>query len=801
MQFYWGDDMIKNKRKVNYKGIFLAAVIIILVGAVFAKIFYNSSQNRVLDTLGELSDQEAQVILKEVEKGKQVLVNLAVYIGQDETVDVDNILERLKALDQKNHFKRMGLIFPNGRAYTTDDKVLDLYGREYFKRSMEGETVISDTLLDLNGGGKINVYSTPVTFKDGSKCVLFATYEMEQFEEILSADAFGGEGWCYIIGNSGKRIAGDSTESPEKSRAGSGADSSADSNADNSADNSTESSMESGEDSIEESRGDNREDSGLGNFNNIFQVLNGREGENEEAIACMKSDMTNGGRGNVLIRGRNECYIYYQPLGVNDWYLLNVVPVSLVEKDINGQLVMTYLFAVICMAAILILLLNTGRVRKRSQEEIEHAAFVDDITGGGTFAKFKIDAERILAQNRGKKYAVVSLNVLKFQYVNDLFGYGEGNDVLRHISETFSKNLKEDESIGRREADHFIVLLRRQSREELRNRIEELIEECGAFFSKEKRDYEIKMLAGIYEIEDNITRIEVMADRADMALSREDRGPFEICAFYDDTIRNKKIQEKEIEDSFESALARREFVVYYQPKFDIRAGRFYGAEALIRWDSPEKGLIAPNAFIHVFEGNGTIVRMDQYIFEEVCRQIARWLEMGYEVTPVSVNVSRVHLYRKDFVDSYLEIINKYRVPVELIQLELTETVLFDNGEILANILGEFRKMGIRILMDDFGSGYSSIAMLKELPIDELKLDKTLVEQYDASIKGQKILKSITELSHELDLKVVAEGVETKEEYDFLEKINCDYIQGYYCAKPMPVAEYEEKVLDKTVYLS
>ena len=161
----------------------------------------------------------------------------------------------------------------------------------------------------------------------------------------------------------------------------------------------------------------------------------------------------------------------------------------------------------------------------------------------------------------------------------------------------------------------------------------------------------------------------------------------------------------------------------------------------------------------------------------------------------------MHLYRKDFVDSYLEIINKYRVPVELIQLELTETVLFDNGEILANILGEFRKMGIRILMDDFGSGYSSIAMLKELPIDELKLDKTLVEQYDASIKGQKILKSITELSHELDLKVVAEGVETKEEYDFLEKINCDYIQGYYCAKPMPVAEYEEKVLDKTVYLS
>ena len=165
--------------------------------------------------------------------------------------------------------------------------------------------------------------------------------------------------------------------------------------------------------------------------------------------------------------------------------------------------------------------------------------------------------------------------------------------------------------------------------------------------------------------------------------------------------------------------------------------------------------------------------------------------MGYEVTPVSVNVSKVHLYRTDFVESYLGIIRRYKVPVELLQLELTETVLFDNEQMLKTILEEFRRAGIQILMDDFGSGYTSIGMLKDMPIDEIKLDKSLVEDYGQSVRVQKILKSIISLSHELGLEVVAEGVEIQQEYDFLAGIGCDYIQGYFCSKPLPADSYTE----------
>ena len=186
-----------------------------------------------------------------------------------------------------------------------------------------------------------------------------------------------------------------------------------------------------------------------------------------------------------------------------------------------------------------------------------------------------------------------------------------------------------------------------------------------------------------------------------------------------------------------------------------------------------------------------IVRLDQYVFERVCIQIRRWLDLGYEVTPVSVNVSKVHLYRTDFVESYLGIIRRYKVPVELLQLELTETVLFDNEQMLKTILEEFRRAGIQILMDDFGSGYTSIGMLKDMPIDEIKLDKSLVEDYGQSVRVQKILKSIISLSHELGLEVVAEGVEIQQEYDFLAGIGCDYIQGYFCSKPLPADSYTE----------
>lgn len=740
-----GEKMMKQEeRKRGYFNIALAAIIIVTLGIVFARLFYISSQDKILNTLGEISEQEVQVLCKEIEKGKQTLSNLAVYIGQDESLDMGVVLQRLMAVDDVNGFKRMGIIRSDGQAYTTDAKVMYLGDREYFKISMDGEEAVSDTLIDVEGGGKINVYSAPVTFQDGSRCVLFATYEMVFFENTISTTTFKGTGHSYVVKKDGEHIAGQS------------------------------------------------EEDGFGDFENLFEMLRSSE-KNQAAVSQMKTDMGNGASGSVTITLGSKSYIYYQPLDINGWYLLNVVPVSVVDRDINGSLVLTYLFAFICIIALIILLLNIGRERRRSREAIEKAAFVDPVTGGNTFAKFKLDAQSVLRTDRGGSYVMAVLNILKFQYINDLFGYEEGNRALRYIAGVILRNLTEEENFGRKEGDHFIILMKYESDEAVQKRMEEMIEDVCGFARQEKKPYEIKMLAGVYKIEERMIPVDTMADRAEMALTRDDRKPFECCTFYDDTIRNKKIREKEIEDSFEEALRAGEFVVYYQPKYDIRKDRFFGAEALIRWRTSDGSLVAPDAFIGIYEGNGMIVRLDQYVFERVCLQIRKWLDLGYEVTPVSINVSKVHLYRTDFVESYLEIISRYKVPVELIQLELTETVLFDNEKILKKILEEFRRAGIQILMDDFGSGYTSIGMLKDMPIDEIKLDKSLVDDYGQSVRVQKILKSIISLSHELGLEVVAEGVEIKQEYDYLAKIGCDYIQGYYCSRPLPVDSYTKLV--------
>ena len=738
-----GEKMMKQeKRKWGYFNIALAAIIIVTLGIVFARLFYISSQDKILNTLGEISEQEVKVLRKEIEKGKQTLNNLAVYIGQDESLDMEAVLKKLTAVDNVNGFKRMGIIRPDGQAFTTDSKEMYLGDREYFNISMNGEQAVSDTLIDVEGGGKINVYSAPVTFRDGSRCVLFATYEMVSFENTLSTTTFKGTGHSYVVKKDGEHIAGQSMKG------------------------------------------------GLGAFENVFELLGASE-KNQAAVSQMKSDMGSGASGSVTVTAGDKSYIYYQPMEINGWYLLNIVPVSVVERDINGSLVLTYLFAVICIIALIILLLNIGRERRRGREAIEKAAFVDPVTGGNTFAKFKMDAQRVLRTDRGGTYAMTVLNISKFQYINDLFGYEEGNRVLRHIADVISRSLTGEETFGRKEVDHFIILMKYGSDEAMQERMEELIEETCSFARQEKKPYEIKLLAGVYKIEEKMISIDTMADRAEMALARDDRKPFQRCTFYDDTIRDRKIREKEIEDSFEAALRAGEFVVYYQPKYDIRKDRFFGAEALIRWKTSDGSLIAPDSFIGIYEGNGMIVRLDQYVFERVCIQIRRWLDLGYEVTPVSVNVSKVHLYRTDFVESYLGIIRRYKVPVELLQLELTETVLFDNEQMLKTILEEFRRAGIQILMDDFGSGYTSIGMLKDMPIDEIKLDKSLVEDYGQSVRVQKILKSIISLSHELGLEVVAEGVEIQQEYDFLAGIGCDYIQGYFCSKPLPADSYTE----------
>ena len=257
-------------------------------------------------------------------------------------------------------------------------------------------------------------------------------------------------------------------------------------------------------------------------------------------------------------------------------------------------------------------------------------------------------------------------------------------------------------------------------------------------------------------------------------------------------MQNDQIWTHKVENDMERALINREFQVYLQPKYSTKEEVISGAEALVRWIHPTEGFVAPYRFIPIFENNGFIIHLDDYMITEVARLQAKWIAEGKKVVPISVNVSRVHFAREDLAEHICKLVDQFGVPHNVIELELTESAFFDDKDMLLNTIKRLKAYGFEISMDDFGAGYSSLNSLKELPLDVVKLDAGFFREADEDGRGKVIVGDTISLAKKLDMKIVAEGIETREQVDFLATQDCDLIQGYYFAKPMPVAEFEQK---------
>ena len=262
-------------------------------------------------------------------------------------------------------------------------------------------------------------------------------------------------------------------------------------------------------------------------------------------------------------------------------------------------------------------------------------------------------------------------------------------------------------------------------------------------------------------------------------------------AFYDGKIRDKALREKDYEHIMPTALEQHEFECYLQPKYGLKSRHIEGAEALIRWNSKEFGFVYPNEFIPLSEKNGFVVELDFFILEEVCRSMRRWLDDGREPVVISVNQSRLHLNYDDYIWRLREIVDKYEIPYEYIELELTESVFTENMEKLLTIMHKLHDIGFKLSLDDFGSGYSSLNMLKDIPVDVVKIDREFFNGTVNSEKGRAVISTVVDLAKNLDMEVISEGVETLEQVEFLTEINCAMVQGYYFAKPMPIPAFEE----------
>ncbi len=394
------------------------------------------------------------------------------------------------------------------------------------------------------------------------------------------------------------------------------------------------------------------------------------------------------------------------------------------------------------------------------------------------------EIEKIHQRNPQIAYAVFFFDIVKFKAINDIFGYEEGDAILKYIADFLRSGALPVVCASRISGDKFACLadVTNADVEEIAKR---LIDAVKAY----KISFEMIVNVGAYALTDADGNGNGMLDKAILAQASVKGDYNKSVAVYDENIRNAMLSEQEVFAEMNAALAGEHFVVYYQPQYNHSTGMLVGAEALVRWQHPQKGMISPAQFIPVFEKNGFITKLDFYVFEKVAAFIQRSLEKGYSVVPVSVNFSKHDIFSQDFVETLDAIRAKYGVPAKYLRIEITESVLVGNNTAVNEIINRLHERGYVIEMDDFGSGYSSLNVLKDLDFDIIKLDMLFMRNEGKNKRGGTILSSVVNMAKWLNLPIIAEGVETAEQADFLQSIGCNYIQGYLYSKPLPEAEY------------
>ena len=394
-------------------------------------------------------------------------------------------------------------------------------------------------------------------------------------------------------------------------------------------------------------------------------------------------------------------------------------------------------------------------------------------------------AQEVLVRNPDKEYNIVCSNIVNFKLYNDTFGIPAGDRLLKNFAAAIEEFQGEGVVAGRYGGDRFVILQER-GREIAQRSIFE--RSMRADRPDDLRNVDIKW--GIYEITDRYLPMEYMCDRAMLAADSIKGQYNQIIAIYDDALRKKLLREQNITSSMEAALENNQFTVYFQPKYRASDSRLCGAEALVRWIHPEWGFMSPGEFIPLFEKNGFISKLDQFVWERTCAQIREWQDKGYPPLPVSVNVSRADVFQSDLAESLSNLTKKYGIDPKLLHLEITESAYTENSKQIISMVDQLRARGFIIEMDDFGSGYSSLNMLSQLKLDVLKLDMKFVQSETSQGTDRGVLRLVVEMAHRMNLSVVAEGVETQQQLSRLQEIGCDYVQGYLFSKPIPAADYD-----------
>lgn len=730
----------------------LCIAIFVAMASVFMANTISALDGEVNDYIDRAASQKCDIVESAIRNDVNTVKNFAACASNYKTTDESLVIKMIKDLENScSTIDAFIIADENGDVITSKNISKNISAREYYKRAMNGEVYISKTIYSEPDEKMVNAIAAPI-YGDYRRIVgmVAGICDTRSYNNLIDMSFSGKENDSngYVLNSDGEVIM-------------------------------------SGENAL----GDYVP---MGDLFFSSDILAGVE---ESVRNAVKDNFAKvGGSGIVKSVCKGEKYVaYYSGMsGFDNLHYLLIFKENVVAAEQNHYTminILMYAFFVliliIVITAYIVIVRVSFRRLAKANEEVSRIAYTDSITGYGTWDKFVLDAKSLL-RHEYRRYALVSFDIDKFKAINDMYGHDEGNRVLKLIADTVNRNLQDGETFSRINSDNYYILMLYSSDSDTARRIGSLIQAI---------EYEITEFVpvlsfGIYRITDKSVSIRRMGDLADIAKRTVKYGDDSAYTFYSESMLEKMREEKRIENEMQTALDMHEFCVFYQPKVSLDGKvNLTGAEALVRWIK-DGTVISPGKFIPLFEKNRFIIKLDYYIMDQVCQKIKQW-ESYYPHLLISVNMSRAHLRDPQFVEKLNDICLSHGVSTSSIEIEITESAAYGSLDVLTAVFKQLKDYGFHISIDDFGSGYSSLNMLKDLPADVLKIDRAFLAESNSNKRANDILGYVIRMAASLGMHTICEGIETDDQAKLLGGLGCEMAQGFYFAKPMPSDSFEE----------
>lgn len=730
----------------------LCIAIFVVIASLFMANTISALDGEVNNYIDRAASQKCDIVESAIRNDVNTVKNFAACAINYKTTDENLVIKMIKDLENScSTIDAFIIADENGDVITSKNISKNISAREYYKRAMNGEVYISKAIYSEPDEKMVNAIAAPI-YGDYKRIVgmVAGICDTRSYNNLIDM-SFGGkenDSNGYVLNSDGEVIM-------------------------------------SGENAL----GDYVP---MGDLFFSSDILAGVE---ESVRNSVKDNFAKvGGSGIVKSVCKGEKYVaYYSGMsGFDNLHYLLIFKENVVAAEQNHYTMMNILMyaffvliLIIVITAYIVIVRVSFRRLTKANEEVSRIAYTDSITGYSTWDKFVLDAKSLL-RHEYRRYALVSFDIDKFKAINDMYGHEEGNRVLKLIADTVNRNLQDGETFSRINSDNYYILMLYSSDSDTARRIGSLIQAI---------EYEITEFVpvlsfGIYRITDKSVSIRRMGDLADIAKRTVKYGDASAYTFYSESMLEKMREEKRIENEMQTALDMHEFCVFYQPKVSLDGKvNLTGAEALVRWIK-DGTVISPGKFIPLFEKNRFIVKLDYYIMDQVCQKIKQW-ESYYPHLLISVNMSRAHLRDPQFVEKLNDICLSHGVSTSSIEIEITESAAYGSLDVLMAVFKQLRDYGFHISIDDFGSGYSSLNMLKDLPADVLKIDRAFLAESNSNKRANDILGYVIRMAGSLGMHTICEGIETDEQAKLLGGLGCEMAQGFYFAKPMPSDSFEE----------